>query len=75
MLSPTSILSAGTRLYLNRTARSLQYLPYSMIFCTCGQPSRSKSMSHSQLVSPVKYFRLMASTMTSTVQGFSAAAI
>ena len=31
--------------------------------------------SHSQLVSPVKYFRLMASTMTSTVQGFSVAAI
>ena len=34
-----------------------------------------KSMSHSQLVSPVKYFRLMASTITSTSQGDLLAAI
>ena len=31
--------------------------------------SSSKSMSHSQLVSLVKYFRLTASTITSTTQG------
>lgn len=38
-----------------------------------GAFSWSKSMSHSQLVSLVKYFRLTASTITRTVQGSWAA--
>ena len=55
----------------NRWAKSLQYRPARMTRSTWGQWSRSKSMSQSQLVYPVKYLRLMASTITTTVQGFS----
>ena len=41
-------------------------LPAENDLFTCARFSCPKSMSHSQLVSPVKYFRLMASTMMST---------
>ena len=65
--------SRGMSVKENRSARSLQYRPERMIRCTWGAFSWSKSMSHSQLVSLVKYFRLTASTITRTVQGSWAA--
>jgi hypothetical protein len=57
-----------TPVKLNRSARSLRYRPERMTRFTWGTFSWSKSMSHSQLVSLVKYFRDTASTMMRTVQ-------
>ena len=65
----TVTFSRGMSVKENRSARSLQYRPERTTRSTWGTFSRSKSMSHSQLVSLVKYFRLTASTITSTVQG------
>ena len=52
----TVTFSRGMSVKENRSARSLQYRPERMIRCTWGAFSWSKSMSHSQLVSLVKYF-------------------
>ena len=71
----TVTFSRGMSVKENRSARSLQYRPERMIRCTWGAFSWSKSMSHSQLVSLVKYFRDTASTMMSTVQSSLAEAI
>ena len=65
----TVTFSRGMSVKENRSARSLQYRPERITRCTWGAFSWLKSMSHSQLVSLVKYFRLTASTITSTVQG------
>ena len=68
MPSRTCSFSGGMSVKENRSARSLQYRPESTTRFTWGRFSWPKSMSHSQLVSLVKYFRLTASTTTSTAQ-------